>query len=77
MQAIRMRSDTRIGRRHDDPTHLLYLVTGQQVRVVAGPMRGLRGTFVDRRQGGVLLLRAGSGMYLEVSEFSVQLEGKA
>ncbi len=70
-----MTSDTRIGRSDDDPTHLLHLVTGQQVRVVAGPMRGLRGAFVDRRQGGVLLLRVGRGMYLEISEFSVQLEG--
>ena len=76
MRAIRVESDTRIGRRDRDPTHVLYLVTGQRVQVVAGPMRGLRGTFVDRRQSGVLLLRAGSGLYLEVSEFSVQLEGK-
>jgi hypothetical protein len=76
MGAIRVESDTRIGHRDDDPTHLLYLVTGQQMRIVAGPMRGLKGTFVDRRPGGVVLLRAGSGMYLEVSEFCVKPEGE-
>jgi hypothetical protein len=55
---------------------VLELFTGQQVRIVAGPMRGLKATFVQRRQGGVLLLRAGSGMYVEVSEFCVQPIGE-
>jgi hypothetical protein len=71
-----MESDTRIGHRDDDATHILYLVTGQLLRIVGGPMRGLKGTFVDRRQGGVLLIRAGSGMYVEVSEFCVEPGGK-
>jgi hypothetical protein len=71
-----MSSDTKIGQRDDDPTHMLYLVVGQRLRIVSGPMRGLKVTFVDRRQGGVLLIRAGSGMYVEVSEFCVEPVGE-
>jgi hypothetical protein len=63
-------SDTGIGA-SDDSTHVLDLVTGQQTWIVGGPMHGLAGTFVDRRRGGVLRLRTGSGMYLEVSELCV------
>jgi hypothetical protein len=71
-----MESDTRIGPRDDDATHVLYLVTGQRLRIVTGPMRGLKGRFVERRPGGVLLIGAGGGMYVEVSEFCVTPEGE-
>jgi hypothetical protein len=70
-----METDTGIWRRNADATHILDLVAGQRLRIVTGPLRGLKGTFVARRQGGVLLIRAGSGTYVEVSEFCVKPEG--
>ena len=73
---MRMESDTRIGSRGNEPTQIRALVTGQRLRIVSGPMRGLKVTFVDRRPGGVLLLRAGGGMYLEISELCVEPEGR-
>ena len=71
-----MTSGTKIGRRHDDATHVLFLVTGQRLRIAAGPMKGLIGMFVERQPGGVLLIRVGCGMYVEVSEFCVTVPGE-
>lgn len=63
-----MNPATKIGRRCDEATHVFSLAAGQHLRVAAGPMKGLIGVFVDRPPGGLLLLRVGCGMYVEVSE---------
>jgi hypothetical protein len=71
-----MDSDTTIGHQHEDATHALFLVSGQPLRVAAGPMKGLTGVFVDRQPGGALRIRVGCGMYVEVSELCVSVPGE-
>jgi hypothetical protein len=74
MRIVGMDSDTGLWRMTDEPTHILDLVSGQHLRIIAGPLTGLKGTIVARRQGGVLLIRTGSGTYVEVCEFCVTPE---
>lgn len=69
-------SDTKIGSR-ESQTGLFRLVPRQALRVVTGPLAGVRGTFSERRAGGLVLLQVGSGMYVEVLEICLQPEEKA
>lgn len=68
-------SDTRIGNR-ESQTGLFRLVPRQPLRVVTGPLAGVRGTFAERRAGGLVLVQVGSGMYVEVPEICLQPEEK-
>jgi hypothetical protein len=67
-----MRADIVNGHNRDNSVALLSLVPGDGVRIVAGPMRGLKGEFIGRRSATRILVRAGGGMYIEIADFSVE-----
>ena len=49
-------------------THLLCLHPGTKLRIASGPLKGLQGTCVERRAAGLVLIRVGFGLYVEVAE---------
>ena len=66
-------SDTHIGK-DDSDTVCLGAVPGQQVQIIAGPLKGSTGTVIERRPGGRYLVRLERAVYVEISK--ICLEGK-
>ena len=61
---------TGIDRRSGDPGNRSCLIAGQPLRITAGLLKGVKGEFVKRRLGGVILIRVDAGVYVEISQFA-------
>ena len=59
-----------IDRGSGDPGNRSCLIAGQPLRITAGMLKGVKGEFVKRRLGGVILIRIDAGVYVEISELA-------